>query len=66
MERIVLVEHNRLFGEGLALLLEWRTLDELPFRAPLRVADPGVQRPPPVREAARGGPLRPRARGYPR
>ena len=25
MERIVLVEHNRLFGEGLALLFEWRT-----------------------------------------
>src|SRR5919107_1148131 len=25
MERIVLVEHNRLFGEGLALLIEWRT-----------------------------------------
>jgi DNA-binding NarL/FixJ family response regulator len=25
MERLLLVEHNRLFGEGLALLLEWRT-----------------------------------------
>src|SRR5215211_246872 len=25
VERIVLVEHNRLFGEGLALLFEWRT-----------------------------------------
>jgi DNA-binding NarL/FixJ family response regulator len=25
MERIVLVEHKRLFGEGLALLIEWRT-----------------------------------------
>jgi DNA-binding response OmpR family regulator len=25
MERILLVEHNRLFGEGLALLLKWRT-----------------------------------------
>jgi len=25
MKRIMLVEHNRLFGEGLALLLEWRT-----------------------------------------
>ena len=25
MERIVLVEHNRLFGEGLTLLFEWRT-----------------------------------------
>jgi DNA-binding response OmpR family regulator len=25
MERILLVEHNHLFGEGLALLLEWRT-----------------------------------------
>jgi DNA-binding NarL/FixJ family response regulator len=25
MERLMLVEHNRLFGDGLALLLEWRT-----------------------------------------
>ncbi len=25
MDRLLLVEHNRLFGEGLALLLEWRT-----------------------------------------
>ena len=25
MERLLLVEHNRLFREGLALLLEWRT-----------------------------------------
>ena len=25
MERLLLVEHNRLLGEGLALLLEWRT-----------------------------------------
>ena len=25
MERLLVVEHNRLFGEGLALLLEWRT-----------------------------------------
>ncbi len=25
MERILLVEHDRLFREGLALLLEWRT-----------------------------------------
>jgi DNA-binding response OmpR family regulator len=25
MERLLLVEPNRLFGEGLALLLEWRT-----------------------------------------
>jgi DNA-binding NarL/FixJ family response regulator len=25
MERLLLVEHNRLFGDGLALLLEWRT-----------------------------------------
>jgi DNA-binding NarL/FixJ family response regulator len=25
MERLLLVEHERLFGEGLALLLEWRT-----------------------------------------
>jgi DNA-binding NarL/FixJ family response regulator len=25
MERLLLVEHNRWFGEGLALLLEWRT-----------------------------------------
>jgi DNA-binding NarL/FixJ family response regulator len=25
MERLLIVEHNRLFGEGLALLLEWRT-----------------------------------------
>jgi DNA-binding NarL/FixJ family response regulator len=25
MERLLLVEHNRLFGEGLALLLQWRT-----------------------------------------
>jgi DNA-binding NarL/FixJ family response regulator len=25
MERILVVEHNRLFREGLALLLEWRT-----------------------------------------
>lgn len=25
MERLLLVEHNSLFGEGLALLLEWRT-----------------------------------------
>ena len=25
MERLLVVEHNRLFREGLALLLEWRT-----------------------------------------
>ena len=25
MERLLVVEHNRLLGEGLALLLEWRT-----------------------------------------
>jgi DNA-binding NarL/FixJ family response regulator len=25
MERLLLVEHERLFGEGLALLLKWRT-----------------------------------------
>jgi DNA-binding NarL/FixJ family response regulator len=25
IERLLLVEHNRLFREGLALLLEWRT-----------------------------------------
>ena len=25
MERLLLVEHNRLFGEGLALLLKWQT-----------------------------------------
>ena len=25
MERLLLVEHNRLFRDGLALLLEWRT-----------------------------------------
>jgi two-component system, OmpR family, KDP operon response regulator KdpE len=25
MERLLVVEHNRLFGEGLALLLQWRT-----------------------------------------
>ena len=25
MERLLLVEHNRLLGEGLALLLQWRT-----------------------------------------
>ena len=25
MQRLLVVEHNRLFGEGLALLLEWRT-----------------------------------------
>jgi DNA-binding NarL/FixJ family response regulator len=25
MERLLLVEHRRLFGEGVALLLEWRT-----------------------------------------
>jgi DNA-binding response OmpR family regulator len=25
MERLLLVEHNPLFGEGLALLLEWQT-----------------------------------------
>jgi hypothetical protein len=25
MERLLLVEHEPLFGEGLALLLEWRT-----------------------------------------
>jgi DNA-binding NarL/FixJ family response regulator len=25
MERLMLVEHNHLFGDGLALLLEWRT-----------------------------------------
>jgi DNA-binding NarL/FixJ family response regulator len=25
MEQLMLVEHNRLFGDGLALLLEWRT-----------------------------------------
>jgi DNA-binding response OmpR family regulator len=25
MERLLVVEHSRLFGEGLALLLEWRT-----------------------------------------
>ena len=25
MDRLLLVEHNPLFGEGLALLLEWRT-----------------------------------------
>jgi DNA-binding NarL/FixJ family response regulator len=25
LERLLLVEHNSLFGEGLALLLEWRT-----------------------------------------
>ena len=25
MEKLLLVEHERLFGEGLALLLEWRT-----------------------------------------
>jgi two-component system, OmpR family, KDP operon response regulator KdpE len=25
MERLLVVEHNRLFGESLALLLEWRT-----------------------------------------
>ena len=25
MERFLLVEHRRLFGEGVALLLEWRT-----------------------------------------
>src|SRR5215212_3049983 len=25
MERLLLVEHNRLFGEGLSLLLKWRT-----------------------------------------
>ena len=25
MERLLVVEHNRLFGEGLALLIEWRT-----------------------------------------
>jgi DNA-binding response OmpR family regulator len=25
MERLLLVEHNRLFGERLALLLEWQT-----------------------------------------
>ena len=25
MERLLLVSHNRLFGAGLALLLEWRT-----------------------------------------
>jgi DNA-binding NarL/FixJ family response regulator len=25
MDRLLLVEHNRLFREGLALLLEWRT-----------------------------------------
>ena len=25
MERLLLVEHNLLFGEGLALLLKWRT-----------------------------------------
>jgi DNA-binding response OmpR family regulator len=25
MDRLLLVEHNRLFGDGLALLLEWRT-----------------------------------------
>jgi DNA-binding NarL/FixJ family response regulator len=25
MERLLVVEHGRLFGEGLALLLEWRT-----------------------------------------
>jgi DNA-binding NarL/FixJ family response regulator len=25
MEQLLLVEHNRLFGDGLALLLQWRT-----------------------------------------
>ena len=25
MEQLLLVEHNRLFGDGLALLLKWRT-----------------------------------------
>jgi DNA-binding NarL/FixJ family response regulator len=25
VERLLVVEHNRLFGEGLALLIEWRT-----------------------------------------
>ena len=25
MERLLLVEHRRLFGEGVALLFEWRT-----------------------------------------
>jgi DNA-binding NarL/FixJ family response regulator len=25
MERLLVVEHSRLFGEGLALLLQWRT-----------------------------------------
>jgi hypothetical protein len=25
MERLLVVEHSRLFREGLALLLEWRT-----------------------------------------
>ena len=25
MKRLLVVEHNRLFGDGLALLLEWRT-----------------------------------------
>jgi len=31
MERLLVVEHNRLFREGLALLLEWRTgLNSIP------------------------------------
>src|SRR3712207_9011848 len=34
--------------------------------APLRVADPRVQRPPPVREAARERPVRPRPGGHPK